>query len=145
MDYSTDCTKVENDEDPLGFDKYWDGMSPSVEFQDRHAATERLWFTTPDDKKQAILDWIKSHGAYPGRNPYFFILDFKMKRKHPTDLNRTAKGGRMMSTGQAEIAFYGNQWGVYSQEDIKAFRLLTKKELEKQEQLKRQENGTSDI
>ena len=139
MDYSTDYTKVEKDEDPLGFDKYWEGMSPSVEFQDRHAATERLWFTTPDDKKQAILDWIQSHGAYPGRNPYFFILDFKMKRKQPKDLNKTNKGGKMLESGKAEIAFYGTSWGVYSQEDIKAFRLLTKKEYDKQqEQLKQQ-------
>lgn len=137
MDYSTDYTNVNNEDDPLGFDKYWEGMSPSVEFQDRHAATERLWFTTPDDKKQAILNWIKSHGAYPGRNPYFFILDFKMKRKQPKNLNQTNKGGKMLESGKAEIAFYNGTWGVYSLEDIKAFKLLTRKELEKQEQLKR--------
>ena len=81
MDYSTDNTRVENGDNPLGFDKYWQGMSPNVEFQDRHAAAQRLWHTTPDDKKQAILDWIKAHGPYPGRNPYFFILDFQTRRK----------------------------------------------------------------
>lgn len=126
MDYSTDNTRVENGDDPLGFDKYWQGMSPSVEFQDRHAAAQRLWHTTPDDKKQAILDWIKAHGPYPGRNPYFFILDFTIKRKHPNDLNQTIRGGKMLESGKAAIAFYNGSWGVYSLEDIQSFHLPTK-------------------
>ena len=120
----------------MDFNSYWTLIGGEVNFADRKAAAEKVWNLCAPEKQQAIIHWLQTHGRYPGRNPYFFILDFKMKQKQPKNLNLTNKGGKMLESGKAEIALYNGAWGVYSQEDIKEFKLLTKKEYDKQEQLK---------
>ena len=64
----------------MDFEQYWQLIGGDVHFSDRKAATETLWAQHPD-KHNAIIEWLQQHGRYPGRNPYFFILDFQVNKK----------------------------------------------------------------
>ena len=66
MDFKTD------------FETYWTLFQPDAHFDNRKDATKIEWDACPPDKKQAIIDWLHKHGAYKGRNPYFFIQDFQV-------------------------------------------------------------------
>ena len=50
-----------------------------MHFANRRAAAEKAWAEHPE-KHFAIITWLRAHGKYPDRNPYFFILDFQNKR-----------------------------------------------------------------
>ena len=50
-----------------------------MHFADRREAAKRVWDAHPE-KHFAIITWLRAHGKYPDRNPYFFILDFQNKR-----------------------------------------------------------------
>ncbi len=50
-----------------------------MHFADRKEAAKRVWDAHPE-KHFAIITWLRAHGKYPDRNPYFFILDFQNKR-----------------------------------------------------------------
>ena len=63
----------------MDFEQYWQLIGGDVNFSDRKKATASLWAQHPE-KHEAIIGWLKTHGRYPGRNPYFFILDFQLKR-----------------------------------------------------------------
>ena len=65
----------------MDFNTYWTLIGGDVNFADRKAAAEKVWNLCSPDKQQAIIHWLQTHGRYPGRNPYFFILDFQTKRK----------------------------------------------------------------
>ena len=65
----------------MDFEQYWNLIGGDVNFADRKTAAERAWNLCAADKQQAIIAWLKKHGRYPGRNPYFFILDFQTKRR----------------------------------------------------------------
>ena len=66
MDFKTD------------FETYWALFKPDEQFENRKDATQIEWNACPPDKQQAIIAWLRKHGAYKGRNPYFFIQDFRV-------------------------------------------------------------------
>ena len=61
------------------FQTYWDLIKPDATFTNRRAAAEQAWDNHPE-KHKAIIRWLKQHGAYPARNPFFFIQDFQIKK-----------------------------------------------------------------
>jgi len=65
----------------MDFEQYWTLIGGDVNFSDRKTAAERAWSLCPPDKQDAIIQWLQTHGRYPGRNPYFFILDFQLKKR----------------------------------------------------------------
>ena len=65
----------------MDFEHYWTLIGGDVNFADRKMAAQRAWSLCAPDKQQAIIAWLQTHGRYPGRNPYFFILDFQTKRR----------------------------------------------------------------
>ena len=65
----------------MDFNIYWTLIGGDTNFADRKTAAEKAWSLCPLDKQQAIIHWLQTHGRYPGRNPYFFILDFQIKRR----------------------------------------------------------------
>ena len=67
------------DPSELTFDTYWTLIKPAPTFYSRYDAAKRVWDAHPD-KHESIIGWLKKHGAYPNRNPYFFILDWQAKK-----------------------------------------------------------------
>ena len=65
----------------MDFEQYWTLIGGDVNFSDRKTASEKAWFLCPPEKQQAIIHWLRTHGRYPGRNPYFFILDFQVQKQ----------------------------------------------------------------
>ena len=64
----------------MDFEIFWDLFSPDVTFANRYNAARSEWEKCPPQKQQAMLEWLRQHGPYRGRNPYFFILDFRENR-----------------------------------------------------------------
>ena len=60
------------------FETYWTKIGGDINFANRKAAAEREWAKHPDKHRPIIL-WLVKHGAYPQRNPFFFIQDFKLR------------------------------------------------------------------
>ena len=61
----------------MDFNRFLTLFQPDNEFTNRLGAAQRLWEQSTPAKQSAIIAWLETHGAYKGRNPYFFILDFK--------------------------------------------------------------------
>ena len=104
----------------MDFTKFLTLFQPDKEFTGRLGAAERLWDQCTPAKQQAIVSWLEIHGAYKGRNPYFFILDFKVKQPsgEPTDYN-----GRALPSEPVFSAKYNGKWGMYTQTDIDLYGL----------------------
>ena len=103
----------------MDFNQFLTLFQPDEEFRSRLGAAQRLWEQSAPDKQQAIIAWLKQHGRYKGRNPYFFIQDFKPQSAGPTNMN-----GRALSQGvQYVTAKYNGKWGTYSMEDVEKFGL----------------------
>ena len=68
------------------FETYWSLMQPAPQFENRKTAAEREWNKYPE-KHVAIIMWLKKHGPYPLRNPYFFIQDFRMQQVQTLSFN----------------------------------------------------------
>ena len=115
----------------IDFNTYWDLMKPDEKYENRREATEAEWNNYPE-KQRAIIHWLRKHGNYSGRNPFFFIQDFQLRHHNrikpaePRDLNGTYEAANMLDEGTAKIAFYNGAWGTYSVEDIEQFNLQTK-------------------
>ena len=65
----------------MDFNNYWTLIGGDTNFADRKEAAEKAWSLCAPEKQQAIIQWLQTHGRYPGRNPYFFILDFQTRRR----------------------------------------------------------------
>ena len=106
----------------MDFQQFWDLFQPDEQFEGRFGACERVWADCSPAKQEAIIAWLKTHGRYKGRNPYFFIQDFKARqvRGEPTNYN-----GRALPDEPTATAFYNGKWGTYTLEDIKKFNLKT--------------------
>ena len=103
----------------MDFETFWELFSPDTCFLNRFEAARKAWDNTPADKQQAIIAWLRQHGAYKKRNPYFFILDFRPQSAEPTDMN-----GRALKQGvQYVTAKYNGKWGTYSIKDVEKFGL----------------------
>ena len=62
------------------FETYWALFKPDEHFENRMDATRIEWDACAPDKQQVIIAWLRKHGAYRGRNPYFFIQDFRVRQ-----------------------------------------------------------------
>ena len=106
----------------MDFETFWDLFHPDASFLNRHDACKQEWDKCPQDKRAAILTWLRQHGAYKGRNPYFFIVDFRVQPSEPTDWN-----GRALEKGVQYItAKFNGKWGTYTQQDVELFGLEVK-------------------
>lgn len=65
----------------MDFEIYWTLIGGEVNFADRKAAAARAWSLCSAEKQLAIITWLRAHGKYTNRNPYFFILDFQAKHR----------------------------------------------------------------
>ena len=73
----------------MDFETYWTLFRPDEQFEDRREAAEQEWNKHPE-KHEAIIAWLRKHGAYRGRNPYFFIKDFQVKQPRQQVLTYSA-------------------------------------------------------
>ena len=64
----------------MDFENYWAAMRPAAKYDNRKESARQEWNAHPQ-KHAAIMTWLKRHGAYPDRNPYFFIQDFKARQQ----------------------------------------------------------------
>ena len=64
----------------MDFEQYWTLIGGDIHFANRKEAAKTAWDAHPE-KHQAIISWLQTHGRYPSRNPYFFILDFQAKHR----------------------------------------------------------------
>ena len=64
----------------MDFEIYWTLIGGDERFANRKEAARQAWLEHPE-KHFAIITWLRAHGKYPARNPYFFILDFQSKRR----------------------------------------------------------------
>ena len=102
------------------FESYWAAITADNKFEDRKEAAREEWTKYPE-KHVPIMQWLKKHGSYPGRNPFFFIQDFKVRRSKGQPTNYR---GQIIPPGvQVFSAKYNGTWGMYTQEDIDAFGL----------------------
>ena len=103
------------------FNTYWNLIRPDAVFQNRREAAEQEWLKHPE-KHKAIIRWLRKHGAYSGRNPYFFIQDFQVigtqadEDKEPTNYN----GGHLPDIPLVSACYKG-KFGIYSAEEAEAF------------------------
>ena len=105
----------------MDFNNFLILFKPDKEFETRLGAAQRQWDECSLAKQQAIINWLETHGAYHGRNPYFFIQDFKIRApaQHPTNYR-----GKAIPHGlQIFSAKYNGAWGMYTQEDIDRFSM----------------------
>lgn len=109
----------------MDFNDYWQKIRPAPRYENRKPAARIEWNAHPE-KHEAIMNWLNKHGAYPERNPYFFILDFTVPRgaAEPKDYNGTPELESVRD--HSRIACYNGHWGIYTFEDIKLFNLQTK-------------------
>ena len=77
----------------MDFNQFLTLFQPDREFTNRLGAAQRLWEQWTHAKQQAIIAWLETHGAYKGRNPYFFILDFKPQQMQMSYKDYYAKYG----------------------------------------------------
>ena len=63
------------------FEEYWELFSPDPEFGNRRAATRHIWNQCQPDRQRAIIEWLKAGKPRCTRNPYFFVLDFRMRHQ----------------------------------------------------------------
>ena len=64
----------------MDFETYWTLIGGDEHFANRKEAARQAWLEHPE-KHFSIITWLRAHGKYPNRNPYFFILDFQSKRR----------------------------------------------------------------
>jgi len=64
----------------MDFEIFWTLIGGDEQFANRKTSAKQVWDDHPE-KHFAIITWLRAHGKYPGRNPYFFILDFQTKRQ----------------------------------------------------------------
>ncbi len=105
----------------MDFELFWTLMSPDSQFNDRKKAAEVEWNQHPE-KHIAIIQWLKKHGQYKNRNPFFFIQDFKVSvgpMRVPTNWN-----GHPLQDGiQYVTAKYNGIWGTYTLDDARDFNM----------------------
>ena len=106
----------------MDFEQFWTAFRPDVIYQNRYEATRKAWGQCPPEKQKAIMRWLEVHGAYQGRNPYFFLQDFQVTAAEPENWN-----GKALKDGvQYVTAKYNGKWGTYTMEDVIQFKMETK-------------------
>ena len=77
----------------MDFTRFWTLFQPDKEYESRRVAAECEWDKCSPNKRQAIIAWLETHGRYKGRNPYFFIQDFKPRQQTMSFADYYAKFG----------------------------------------------------
>ena len=113
------------------FEAVWQALVENGTSRRNKEPTFRYWLSLSLEQRHlACLNITRKarENSFLNYNPIQAIKENIRKKKadEPTNLNHTARGGTMLNSGLAEIAFYNGSWGVYSQEDIKKFNLITK-------------------
>ena len=95
-------------------DDYWAAIQPDAKYDNRKEAARQEWDSHPE-KHAPIMRWLKLHGAYPQRNPYFFIQDFTVRaaKTEPENWN----GRALDPKKQYVTAKYNGKYGTYTVED----------------------------
>ena len=99
------------------FETYWTLIQSGEDFDDRKDAARDEWNKHPE-KHVAIINWLKKHGPYVGRNPFFFIQDFKIRKTPglPTFL-RGDEGGDLVQVR------YNGLYKICTRETMDLFNL----------------------
>ena len=84
----------------MDFNTFLTLFQPDKEFSNRLGAAQRLWEESSPAKQGAIIAWLETHGRYKGRNPYFFILDFKPQQLQMSFAEYYAKFGTTEEQGE---------------------------------------------
>ena len=74
------------------FNEFWDLYNPEPCYNNRRAATCLEWQKCSDETRAAIMEWLRTNRPPDNKNPYFFVQDFRMKRRETltfTDYYRT--------------------------------------------------------
>lgn len=104
----------------INFEDFWDAYNPDPQFNNRHAATQLEWDKCTLEKQQAIMRWLEQFRPPQGRNPFFFVQDFVVKKPLGTPTNYN---GRNLPKEPVFSAKYNGQWGMYTQADIDKYGL----------------------
>jgi len=97
----------------MDFNQFLTLFQPDEEFRSRLGAAQRLWEQSTTAKQSAIIAWLKTHGAYKGRNPYFFILDFKPQQMQMSFREYYAKYGTTLEQDGWKMANPTGQQVIY--------------------------------
>lgn len=63
------------------FNRFWELFAvDETLFPHRRACCLRLWHEMPEEKRKAIIDHLRRHGAPKNRNPFFYLQDFGQAR-----------------------------------------------------------------
>ena len=63
------------------FQLFWDLFCPDERFNNRRAATYLEWQKRSEKARQAMIQWLRTQRPSEGRNPYFFVQDFREPRQ----------------------------------------------------------------
>ena len=98
----------------MDFNNFLTLFQPDKEFSNRLGAAQRLWDQCTPTKQAAIIAWLETHGRYKGRNPYFFILDFKPQQMQMSFADYYAKFGTTEETdGWRRVFLTDQQTTIY--------------------------------
>ena len=102
----------------MDFEIYWQTIQPDARYDNRKEASRQEWEQHPE-KHAAIMSWLRRHGPYPQRNPYFFIQDFTVRaaKTEPENWN----GRALDPKKQYVTAKYNGRYGTYTVEDAERF------------------------
>ena len=89
------------DPSELTFENYWALMRPDAKYNCRYDAAKELWEASPE-KQETIIRWLKQHGTYSSRNPYFFIHDWQVKAVKPQIMSFNDYYARYNTTEERE-------------------------------------------
>ena len=64
------------------FNRFWILFGvDETKFPKRRACTLKLWMDMSQERRDAIIDYLREHGPQSDKNPYFWIQDFQAKRQ----------------------------------------------------------------
>ena len=101
----------------IDFNTYYRLMGAEQTFPNHREAAREEWNKHPE-KHKPIIKWLQKHGPYIGRNPFFFIQDFKVRQNptQPTFL-RGDEGGDLVQVR------YNGLFKICTRETQQAFAL----------------------
>lgn len=63
------------------FNLFWDLFNPDETFYNRRTVTWIEWQKRTEKTRKAIIEWLQHNKPTQGRNPYFFVQDFREPRQ----------------------------------------------------------------
>ena len=119
----------------ITFDQFWQALYNHGATLYHKAECFDLWNTITPAQQQQLHNIITTkirERRFVDYNPLRAMRDNlrqltpQQAPTQPTNLNGTARGGRMLERGQAAIALYNGQAGIYTLEDIRLYNLQRK-------------------